>query len=166
MHKAGGGMGDFSHAYLTPKHDFEGEYCESHCKSSPETRELAGLDMLQSIHSLLQMFWMLIPLLSIWRELLTICPLCTLRLWLSLHLSSLTADDSLSPSTLSLVSCNVGRFGCTSRLLITIGHVNKIPTMRWNFFSGISRNTQAKSYMLSLTECVWDFQNNALWDTH
>ena len=20
--------------------------------------------------------------------------------------------------------------------------------------------------MLSLTECVWDFQNNALWDTH
>ena len=33
-------------------------------------------------------------------------------------------------------------------------------------FAGISRNTQSKSYMLSLTECVWDFQNNALWDTH
>ena len=25
------------------------------------------------------------------------------------------------------------------------------------------RNT--KSYMLSLTQCVWEFQNNALWDT-
>ena len=33
-------------------------------------------------------------------------------------------------------------------------------------FSGISRNTQSKLYMLSLTECVWDFQNNALLDTH
>ena len=26
------------------------------------------------------------------------------------------------------------------------------------FFCGISRNTQSKSYMLSLTKCVWDFQ--------
>ena len=34
------------------------------------------------------------------------------------------------------------------------------------FFVGISRNTQSKSYMLSLTECVWNFQNNALRDTH
>ena len=34
------------------------------------------------------------------------------------------------------------------------------------FFTGISRNTQSKLWMLSLTECVWDFQNNALWDTH
>ena len=30
-----------------------------------------------------------------------------------------------------------------------IGHVNSIPTMQ--FFSGISINTQSKSYMLSLT---------------
>ena len=32
------------------------------------------------------------------------------------------------------------------------------------FFTGILQNTQSnsKSYMLSLTECVWDFQNNAL----
>ena len=45
-----------------------------------------------------------------------------------------------------------------------IGHVNNIPTMQ--FLSGISRNTQSKSYMLSLTECVWNFQNNALWETH
>ena len=45
-----------------------------------------------------------------------------------------------------------------------IGHVNNIPTMQ--FFTEISRNTQSKSYnMLSFTECVWDFQNNALWDT-
>ena len=33
------------------------------------------------------------------------------------------------------------------------------------FFSGISSNIKAID-MLSLTECVWDFQNNALWDTH
>ena len=39
---------------------------------------------------------------------------------------------------------------------ILIGRVNNIPTMQ--FFTGISRNTQSKSYMLSLTECVWDFQ--------
>ena len=45
-----------------------------------------------------------------------------------------------------------------------IGHVNNIPTMQ--FFTGISRNTQSKSSMLSVTECVWDFQNNASWDTH
>ena len=46
-----------------------------------------------------------------------------------------------------------------------IGHVNNIPTM--HFFNGISRNTQSKSYiMLSLTECVWEFRNNALLDTH
>ena len=44
-----------------------------------------------------------------------------------------------------------------------IGHVNNIPIMQ--FFTGITRNTQPKSYMLSLTECVWDFQNNALWET-
>ena len=46
----------------------------------------------------------------------------------------------------------------------TIGHANDIPTMQ--FSHGISRNTQLKTYTLSLTECVWDFQNNALWDTH
>ena len=34
------------------------------------------------------------------------------------------------------------------------------------FLTGISRNTQSKSYMLSLTVCVWEFQNSALWDTH
>ena len=35
---------------------------------------------------------------------------------------------------------------------VQIGHVNNIPKM--HFFSGIHRNTQAKSYMLSLTVCV------------
>ena len=34
------------------------------------------------------------------------------------------------------------------------------------FLTGITRNAQSKSYMPSLTECVWDFQNNALWDAH
>ena len=33
------------------------------------------------------------------------------------------------------------------------------------FFAGISRNTQSKSYTATLTKCVWGFQNNALWDT-
>ena len=47
----------------------------------------------------------------------------------------------------------------------TIGHVNNIPTTQ--FFTGISRNTQSNSYMLSLTECVWKLQwKIALWDTH
>ena len=47
---------------------------------------------------------------------------------------------------------------------IAKGHVNNIPTMQ--FLTGISRNIQSKLYMLSLTECNWDSQNNALWDTH
>ena len=47
-----------------------------------------------------------------------------------------------------------------------IGHVNNIPTMQ--FFTGISRNTQSKSYMLALTERVWEFKILVmhLWDTH
>ena len=44
-----------------------------------------------------------------------------------------------------------------------IGHVNNNPTMQ--LITGITRNTQSKSYTLSLTECVWEFRNNALWDT-
>ena len=44
-----------------------------------------------------------------------------------------------------------------------IGHVNTIPTMQ--FFTEISRNTQANSYMLSMTEYVWEFQNDVLLDT-
>ena len=53
-------------------------------------------------------------------------------------------------------------WGLSSAFNPTIGHVNNIPTM--HFFTGISRNTQSKSYMLSLTECVWKFRNNELWD--
>ena len=45
-----------------------------------------------------------------------------------------------------------------------VGHVNNIPTMQ--FLIGIFRITQSKLYILSLIECVWDFQNNALRDTH
>ena len=45
-----------------------------------------------------------------------------------------------------------------------MGHVNNIPTMQC--FTENSKNTQSNSYMLSLTECVWEFWNNALWDTH
>ena len=46
----------------------------------------------------------------------------------------------------------------------TIGHVNDIPTTQ--FFTGISRNTQSKSYTLPLTECFYEFRNYALWYTH
>ena len=41
------------------------------------------------------------------------------------------------------------------QLLITIGLVDNILTMQ--FFTGIFRNTQSKSNMLSLTEYVWYF---------
>ena len=49
-------------------------------------------------------------------------------------------------------------------VLALIKRVNNIPIMK--FFTGIFRNTQSKSYMLSLTECVWELGKNALWDTH
>ena len=45
-----------------------------------------------------------------------------------------------------------------------IGHVYNIPTMQ--FSTGISRDTQSKSYMLSLAEYVWEIRINALWDTN
>ena len=48
--------------------------------------------------------------------------------------------------------------------LLILELVNNIPTMP--FLTGISRNTQSKSYTLSLTEYVWEFRDNALWDTH
>ena len=35
-----------------------------------------------------------------------------------------------------------------------------IPTMQ--FFTGISRNTRSQSFVLALTECVWEIQNDAL----
>ena len=49
-------------------------------------------------------------------------------------------------------------------VVLAKGHVNNIPKMQ--FVTGISRNAPSQSYMLSLTECVWDFQNNSLWDTY
>ena len=53
--------------------------------------------------------------------------------------------------------------------LYPIGHVNKIPTMQ--FCPGIPKNTQSELYYIilytaSLPEKSWEFQNNALWDTH
>ena len=34
-------------------------------------------------------------------------------------------------------------------------------------FTGISKKYPISIlFMISLTECVWEFQNNALWDTH
>ena len=46
------------------------------------------------------------------------------------------------------VQSRIGRHYCnTSRCLKLIGHVNNIPTLQ--FFTGFSRNTQSKSYMIS-----------------
>ena len=45
-----------------------------------------------------------------------------------------------------------------------IGHVNNdshTVNVNWN-----SEEYSVKSYGLSLTEYVWEFHNNALWDTH
>ena len=70
-------------------------------------------------------------------------------------------------STEQYISVNPGSSHLTSVSIFCIqkiGHSNNIPTMQ--FFTGISRNTQSKSYMLSLTECDWEFRDNALWDTH
>ena len=53
---------------------------------------------------------------------------------------------------------------CSTSLANVLGHVNNIPAIQ--FFTVISRKTQSKLYILSFTECVWNFQNNALWDTH
>ena len=63
-----------------------------------------------------------------------------------------------------LTNININKTITPSHLAQTslIGHVNIIPSMQ--FFTGVSRNTHSKSYTLSLTECVWEFQNNALWD--
>ena len=48
--------------------------------------------------------------------------------------------------------------------MFVIGRVNNIPTMQ--FETGIPRDTQSKSYMLSLTEYALEIPNDALWDTH
>ena len=73
--------------------------------------------------------------------------------------------EFLGPMIYTMFSNLCSRHGYSlSQNISQIRHVDNIPTMQ--FFSGISRNTQSKSYMLSLTECVRDFQNNALWDTH
>ena len=47
-------------------------------------------------------------------------------------------------------------------MLIQMGHVNNIPTLQslLDFPEILSQN-----HILSVTECVWDFQTNALWDT-
>ena len=42
----------------------------------------------------------------------------------------------------------------------TIGYVNNITT------SSFSLKSSVETYMQSLTECIWNFQNDALWDTH
>ena len=54
----------------------------------------------------------------------------------------------------------VAKYGKFFSRFPSIGHVNNIPTMQ--FFIGISRNSQSKSYILSLTECVWDFQKRCI----
>ena len=45
-----------------------------------------------------------------------------------------------------------------------VRYVGNIPTKQ--FWTTIFRNTQSEYYASSLTEDAWEFQNNALWDTH
>ena len=48
-------------------------------------------------------------------------------------------------------------------LVDSIGHVCNIPTMlfsRWNF------QKYSVKIMYDIIECVWEFQTNAMWDTH
>ena len=47
--------------------------------------------------------------------------------------------------------------------LVLIEYVNNIPTMQ--FFQGNFKKYSVKIILLSLTECVGDFQNNMLWGT-
>ena len=61
------------------------------------------------------------------------------------------------PVQVTYKKCNIV-LSDTYVLINSIGHVNNISTN--------SRNTQSKSCTLSLTECVWEFRNNALWNTH
>ena len=65
------------------------------------------------------------------------------------------------------------QYNSADAFLHELKHVYNVFTMQ--FLSGISRNTQSRSDMLSLptsgksrhlAECVWDFQNDVLWDTH
>ena len=66
--------------------------------------------------------------------------------------------------TESYIGVRTYSWPCNDNSLISIGLVNNIPTML--FFTGISRNTLTKSYMLLLTECVWDSQIMHVSDTH
>ena len=47
-----------------------------------------------------------------------------------------------------------------------IGHIHNIPTMQFFTGRGVSRNTQSKSYMLSSTDCVWDFKKMHCGNSH
>ena len=73
-------------------------------------------------------------------------------------------DSQMTDNTDNRLVVWCGAEDAVQRCCFPIGHVHIIPTMQ--FFTGTSRNTQSKSYMLSLTECDRDFQNIALWDTH
>ena len=72
---------------------------------------------------------------------------------------------TLIPLVIEVIYVMIKRHGAEWKLwYASIGHVNNVPTMQ--FFTGISKTTQFKSHMLSITECVWEFRNNVLWDAH
>ena len=104
------------------------------------------------------------------------------KIFLYAHASRDFAHYKVKSSEMTKIQLHNFKYGCIEKLKkqrflwvnkqcfihnisrYTIGHVYNIPTMQ--FFIGISRNTLSKSYTLLLTECVWEFQKNALWDTH
>ena len=57
---------------------------------------------------------------------------------------------------LSALICCINTHKNKNIEICSLEHINNIPVTQC--FTGISRNTQSKSYILSLTECVWNFQ--------
>ena len=80
------------------------------------------------------------------------------RGWLSPSIIAVIPGPRAAPKFNTNHTCMCHQLSCRR------WHVNNIPTMQ--FFTGIFKITQSKSYVLSLNGCVWKFQNNALWDTY
>ena len=81
------------------------------------------------------------------------------------HIEELKSYESAVPKTLPVEDEQMHEI---EKFIKTIGMFvrTQITIFTTKFFPGISRNTQSKSYIISLTECVWKFLNCELWDTH
>ena len=103
---------------------------------------------------------------------LTLCSHCV-RCWSSSRLGTILVQPGLGHGTLTNLA--IMHVEITDNIIHEITaviktrhprvwwHDNNDPTMQ--FLIGFPRNTQSKSFMLSLTEYAWKFQYRALWDT-